>query len=124
MSPEGKRSNVVYRATAKKWAGDGNEAHPGLADWRELEASVGRPANLSQANEFFLMLVRLRLNLKEYDLAKRFEFSQSSVSRIFTTWINYCYLHLGMLPCWPDHTTIRALCRPYSKSNFLILQLS
>ena len=53
------------------------------------------------------MLVRLHLNLKEYDLAQRFEISQSSVSRIFSTWINYCYLRLGMLPCWPDRDTIR-----------------
>ena len=107
LSPEGKRSNVVYRATAKKWSDDGKEAEPGKAEWRESEASIGRPANLSQANEFFLMLVRLRLNLKEHDLAKRFDISQSSVSRIFTTWINYCYLRLGMLPCWPDRITIK-----------------
>ena len=53
------------------------------------------------------MLVRLRLNLKEQDIANRFEISVSSVSRIFTTWINYCYLRLGSLPCWPDRTTIQ-----------------
>ena len=55
----------------------------------------------------FLMLVRLRLDLKVHDLAKHFELSQSSVSRIFSTWINYYYLRLGMLPCWPDCNTIR-----------------
>ena len=35
-----------------------------------------------------------------------FDISVSSVSRIFTTWINYCYIRLGSLPCWPDRTTI------------------
>ena len=54
------------------------------------------------------MLVRLHLDLKEYDLSRRFEISQSTVSRIFLMWINYCYLRLGMLPCWPDRDTIRA----------------
>ena len=53
------------------------------------------------------MLVWLRLNLKEQDIADRFEISVSSVSRVFTTWINYCYLHLGSLACWPERTTIR-----------------
>ena len=61
----------------------------------ERGSTPGRPASLSQEDKLFLMLVRLCLNLKEYDLAHRFEVSQSSVSRIFSTWINYCYLRLG-----------------------------
>ena len=76
LSPEGKCSNVVYHATAKKWADDFKEVEPGKAEWRDSEAPIGRPANFSQANELFLVLVRLCLNLKEYDLAKRFEISQ------------------------------------------------
>ena len=50
--------------------------------------------------------MRLRLNLKEQDLANCFEISLSSVSIIFATWINFCHLRLGSLPCWPDRTTI------------------
>ena len=105
LSPAGKQSNVVYKATAQKWIKEGME--PGNAEWREGDSQVGRPATLSQEDEFFLMLVRLCLDLKEYDLAKRFEISPSSVSRIFSTWINYCYLRLGSLPCWPSRDTIR-----------------
>ena len=55
---------------------------PGDAEWREGDSQVGCPANLGQADELFLMLVRLCLDLKEYHLAKCFEIS---VSRIFTT---------------------------------------
>ena len=44
--------------------------------------------------------------MKEQDLANHFEISTSSVSRIFTTWINFCFHRLGSLPCWPDRTTI------------------
>jgi len=105
LSPDGKRSNVVYRATAQKWIKEGME--PGDAEWREEDSQFGRPANLGQADELFLMLVRLRLDLKEYDLAKRFEISPSSVSRTFTTWVNYCYLRLGSLSCWPSRDIIR-----------------
>ena len=58
-------------------------------------------------NELFLTLVRLRLNLKEHDLARHFDISPSSVSRVFITWINYAYLRLGMRPIWPSRATIK-----------------
>ena len=84
-------SPVVYRPTAQRWASScGEEMQPGEAEWRDSESQAGRPGSLSQAGELFLMLVRLHLGLKEYDLARRFEISQSTVSRIFVMWINYC----------------------------------
>jgi len=46
---------------------------PGNAEWRVGNSQVGHPASLDQENELFLMLVRLCLDLKEYDLAKHFE---------------------------------------------------
>ena len=105
LSPDGMRSNVVYRATAQNWATRHN-SDPASASWRDKEISTGRPPKLSQVNELFLTLVRLRLNLKEHDLARRFDISPSSVSRVFITWINFMYLRLGMLPIWPDRETI------------------
>ena len=53
------------------------------------------------------MLVWLNLNLKEYNLTQCFGMFQSLMSKIFSTWINYCYLWLRMLPCSPDCDTIR-----------------
>ena len=105
LSPDGMRSNVVYRATAQNWATRHN-SDLASASWRDTEISTGRPLKLSQVNELFLTLVRLRLNLKEHDLARRFDISPSSVSRVFITWINFMYLRLGMLPIWPDRDTI------------------
>lgn len=40
-------------------------------------------------------------------MARRFEISLSSVSRVFLTWVNYIYLRLGLLPIWPDRATIQ-----------------
>ena len=110
VSPGRKRPNVVYRATAQQWMNDEikDGLEPGEAAWRESDTVVGCPASLNQVDELFLMLVRLRLNLKEHDLANRFEISISSVSHVFTTWINFCYLRLGLLPCWPDRSTIQS----------------
>ena len=110
VSPDRKRSNLIYHATAQNWKSTHpSDLEPGSAAWRESDATVGpgRPGTLSQADELFLTLVRLRLDLKEKDLADRFGISHSSVSRIFMSWINFCYLHLGSLPIWPDRATIK-----------------
>ena len=74
LNPDGRHSNVVYQATAKKWTSDcvvGTE--PGEAKWRDIDSQVGQAVGFSQADELFLMLVRLHLNLKEYDLAQHFK---------------------------------------------------
>ena len=74
---------------------DGLEPHQ--AAWREYDTVVRHPASLSQVDELFLMLVRLQLNLKEQDIVDHFEISVSSVSGVFTTWINYCYLKVAII---------------------------
>ncbi len=56
---------------------------------------------LCPEDEFFLVLVRLRLGLMEKDLAYRFKISQSTVSRIIVTWINFLYLKFKEIPLWP-----------------------
>lgn len=67
-----------------------------------------RPRTLTPEEEFFLVLVRLRLGLMERDLADRFEISQSSVSRVITTWINFLYLKFKEIPLWPPKELILA----------------
>lgn len=53
-------------------------------------------------DQFFLVLVRLRLVLLLRDLAQRFSVSTTSVNRRFTAWINYMYLRLGSIIIWPS----------------------
>ena len=52
--------------------------------------------------QFFLTLVRLRLGLYEFDLANRFNISQSTVSRITATWINLLYHTLKGIERFPS----------------------
>ena len=61
---------------------------------------------LSPINEFFLMLCRMRLGLLEQDLAYRFGISQSTVSRVITTWINFCYSKFKEVPIWPSREVV------------------
>lgn len=72
------------------------------------ERKKTRPRSLSPLNEFFLTLVRLRLGLLEEDIGYRFGVSQSTVSRIFTTWINFLYLQFKQIPIWPPREFVQA----------------
>ena len=44
---------MVYNATAQNWVKEGFVADPGML---ESDLQLGRPSNLSQADELFLML--------------------------------------------------------------------
>ena len=68
----------------------------------------GRPQTLAPIEKFFLVLVRLRLGLLEQDLADRFGLSCATISRIFTTWINFIYLKLKQIPLWPPRDIVQA----------------
>lgn len=62
--------------------------------------SKSKPHKLSPLNEFFMMLCRLQLRLYEQDLAYRFQVSQPTVSRICSTYINFCYCKFKEIPIW------------------------
>ena len=52
-------------------------------------------------NQLFL-LVKLRLNLRNKDLAYRFGISASVVSRYITTWVCFLYHHLSEIEWMPS----------------------
>ena len=68
----------------------------------------GRNRLLPPKEEFFMVLVRLRLGLFEKDLADRFSVSNSTVSRICRTWITFLYMRLGELPLWPSRDLVQS----------------
>ena len=65
--------------------------------------SKGKPHRLSPLNKFFMMPCHLRLGLHEQDLAYRFQVSQLTVSRIWSTWINCKFIEI---PIWPTRSII------------------
>ena len=66
----------------------------------------GPKRSLHLEQEFFLVLVRLWLRILEEDLAVRAGLSQSQVSRIFVTWIDFLHSRLRCFPIWPTRTSI------------------
>ncbi|XP_046556021.1 uncharacterized protein LOC124265275 [Haliotis rubra] len=71
------------------------------------ESELGRPRNLRLVDEFFLVLMRLRLGLLLEDLADRFCVSKSTCSIIFDKWIDYLSIKLSSLTVWPSKTVIK-----------------
>ena len=61
---------------------------------------TGAAAKLSLEDQFFLVLVRLRLGLAVQDLADRFSVSPTTVSRTFISWINLMVHKFAELPLW------------------------
>ena len=76
--------------------------------FNSVEKKRLRQRSLPPIEEFFMTLVHLRLGLVEQDLADRFGISQSTVSRITCTWINFLFVKLKELPLWPPRDMVRA----------------
>ena len=66
----------------------------------------GRLRTLTPSEEFFLVMCRLRQGFAEIHLAHLFQISQSTVSRIFVSWINFMYLNFDQINIWPPRKVV------------------
>ena len=76
-----------------------------LEYWGDAERKTSRRRKtrvLSPLNQYFLTLVKLRLNLRERDLAYRFGVSTAFVSKIFVTWVCFMYHQLREIDWTPS----------------------
>lgn len=72
---------------------------PYLKYWDESEQPIHKTA-LSMETQLLIILMRLRLNLDEKDLAFRFGVSESTISSYWNTWINFLEIRLRQVPIW------------------------
>lgn len=99
------------------------EKAKGMTYWRGFKQTQKDKSHrcglrkLSFEQEFFLVMLRLRLGLKYQDLAFRFQISKSSVSSIFTTWIKLMAAELKYLISWPSkQENINSLPESFKKN--------
>ena len=62
----------------------------------------GPRSSITKFQQFIMVLMKLRLNLPNQDIAYRFGVHQSSVSRNFRKWIDVMYIRLKPLIKWPE----------------------
>ena len=97
LNPGAGGENVTF------WLSGKEDTQMGASD---ASVKKGRPRSLNPRDEFFLTLCRLRQGFAERHLAHLFNLSQSTVSRIFITWINFIYLKLGQINIWPSRERV------------------
>ena len=64
-------------------------------------------AKLTHFQCFTLTVMKLRLNLNNFDLACRFGVSEATVSRVFSRWIEAMDTRLSFLIKWPDRESLQ-----------------
>ena len=69
-----------------------------------------RKRKLDPLNQFFMMLMKLRLDFSERYLGLRFGVSTSTVSRYFITWVCFLYKQLGELDSYPSTEQVTGTC--------------
>lgn len=69
-------------------------------------STSGRPKSLRLIDEFFMVLMRLRLGLLLEDLSVRFHVSVGTCSTIFNRWLDYLDKTLSFLVKWPQRQNI------------------
>ena len=68
-----------------------------------LEPYVNRRSlYLNKFQEFIMVLIKLRLNVPQQDIAYHFNVSRSVVSRVFSAWLIVMDICLSPLISWPD----------------------
>ena len=92
---------------------------------RRISFGSGRRSELLLEDQLLLTMMRLRLGRLEQELAYSFGIDVSNVSRIIQKWISYMYLHLGLLPIWPDwcdvEKTMPEMFRKSYPDTFIII---
>ena len=98
-------------------------AESGHLQYRDSKRVLDSKRSLPPLEEFFLVMVRLRLGLFEQDLAYRFGVSQSTVCRIFTTWINFLYVQFQQISLWPPNKYVNSHMPKLFKQQYPITRV-
>lgn len=78
----------------------------GIRDVEGLRQTM-QACKLSLFDQFYLVLQKLRVGTLNQVLADNFNISQTTVSRVFISWINFLYFMLGSICIWPSRAKIK-----------------
>lgn len=72
----------------------------------DLETEQRRRRKLKPIEEFFMVMCRLRRGFTLQHLSHLFGVATSTVSRIFTAWVNFMYLKFAQINIWPSREAV------------------
>ena len=78
----------------------------GIANVEGLRKTM-QGCKLSLFDQFYLVLQKLRVGTLNQVLADTFNISQTTVSRVFISWITFLYFMLGSTCIWPSQEKIQ-----------------
>ena len=73
-----------------------------------VDSPSGRPHALTDEDEFFIALVKLRKDFPEEELGKRAGVSQPTISRCFRKWVSALAAGLRAVPIWPSKEQVQS----------------
>ena len=98
---------------------------PMESESRRRASGGGWKSSFTLLEKIFLTLVRLRRGIDLRLIGDLYGVSESTISRIFKTMVNYMYLRLGMLPIWPNPEHVSAhlprIFRELYPSTFIVI---
>ena len=113
LVPDLKRPTLPRCDTKAKHCTELMESDPSSSSNEETESEDEnrgsknvRDRQFKLEDEFLMVLMKLRMGLKHFDLACRFLCSIQTVTHIFTSWINFLYQRLESLEIWPSRDVI------------------
>jgi len=83
-----------------------------------LQYRWGVPQEISVTNQFLLTLMKLRLHCPNKELSILFRVSETVVSNIFVTWINFMYVTWSRLDIWPSKELVNFFMPSDFKRSF------
>ena len=72
-----------------------------------LNYMYGSISNISVKDQFFLVLMKLRRYLTNFELSRMFSITEADVYNIFCTWVRFMALQWGELDIWPSRDIVR-----------------
>lgn len=100
LDPGEKGENIIY------WHSTPDKPTQNAQEFDGEAPKQGRPRQLSTKDEYFLTLCRLRQGFREHHLSHLFNVSQTTISRIVISWINFMFLRCSVVPLWPSRSAI------------------
>ena len=100
---------AMLKANAKKmkyWRGKCYAKKRPTKQFKGPHQTLGPERKLTKKQEFLLVLMKLRQGLSNFALGIMFDVSETTVSRIFNTWIKFLASQLKSLIVWPSRTQI------------------